>query len=180
MRQIIGLVGKISSGKGAASLYLKENYNAEIIKFSDFLRDILNTLYLEVNRKNLVLISSALRSYFGEDIIAKAVARKILNLNCDLLVVDGIRRVDDIKYLKNIPEFKLVYIEADPKVRHARLIERNQNTDDKNKTFSEFLKDEELETEKTIDEVAKQSSIIISNNNSLDNLYLQINNLIIN
>lgn len=163
---IIALVGKIAAGKGTAALYLKNNYNANTYRFSTMLRDILNRLHLEVSRPNLQSISECLREKFGGDILAKVIADDVKADPGKIIVIDGVRRQDDIKYLWELPEFKLVKIETDPKIRYERLIARGENDDDQKKTYEEFLEDEQREAELEIPKVMKHAQLTLNNNSS--------------
>ncbi|MFA4834095.1 MAG: AAA family ATPase [Patescibacteria group bacterium] len=175
---IIGLVGKISAGKGTAADYLKDNYSANTYRFSTMLRDILNRLHLEVSRPNLQSISECLREKFSGDILAKVIADDVKADPEKLLVIDGIRRQDDIKYLRELPEFKLVKIETDSKTRYQRLINRGENQDDQKKTYEEFLQDEQREAELEIPKVMESAQLALDNNSSREKLYQQIDELI--
>jgi dephospho-CoA kinase len=52
MKVVIGLTGKIASGKGTIKKYLVEIHNAEECRFSTVLRDILTRLNIENSREN--------------------------------------------------------------------------------------------------------------------------------
>lgn len=175
---IIGLVGEIASGKGLAVKYLAEKYGAASCRFSTPLRDVLSRLCLEINRKNMQDISRILREHFGQNLLAKVTANDAQNATSAVVVVDGIRRPADIEYLAKLPEFKLVYITADIKIRYERLIKREENTDDKNKTFEQFIKDHEAETEILIPEIGKNANDKIDNNGTEEELYKQIDKII--
>ncbi len=175
---IIGLTGKMASGKGAIAEFGKEKYEAEIFQFSTVFREVLKRLHLEINRTNMSGLSTILREKFGQDLIAKVVAEDVRKANSSLIIVDGIRRIADIKYLEKIPGFKLVRVVTDPKIRYNRLVERNQNLGDNKKTFEDFLADEQLETEQTIGEIMHKSDLEINNNGNFDTLHEQINSLI--
>lgn len=177
---IIGLIGEIAAGKGAAVEYLVKKYNASSYRFSTPLRDLLNRLYLEINRKNMQDISTILRGRFGQGLLANSIAEDVKNDNNKIIVVDGIRRPADIKYLKKLPEFKLVYITAEAKTRYRRLLERGENEDDKNKTFKQFLKDHEAETELEIPEIGGTADYKIDNSGPIEELHRQIDKIIIN
>lgn len=175
---ILGFVGQIASGKGTAAAYLKEKHQASVHRFSTMLRDVLNRLYLEVNRDNLQKLSSATREYFGSDTLSKVIAEDVKKDDNRLLVIDGIRRPDDVKYLKNIPGFILVNISADIEKKYERIISRNENTDDTKKTLEEFKNDHEREAEVQINEIAKQATEHIDNNETLEKLYEQLDTLV--
>jgi len=176
---ILGLVGQISSGKGSVSEYLREKYNASFYHFSTPLRKTLKILDLEENRKNMAKLSQTLRKTFGQDLLAKIITSNVGGDKNKIIVVDCIRRIDDIKYLKDLPKFKLLYIKTDKKTRYKRLIERSENKDDKVKTYKEFLNDEKLETEIDIAKIGKKAKLIINNNKNLKELHKQIDKIIL-
>lgn len=178
MKKIIGLVGHIACGKGTISEYLEKNYKASTYRFSTILRDVLNRLHIELTRENLQDISTLLRQRFGEDLLAKVMANDVKNDNTEIIVVDGIRRMADIKYLSELDNFILVSIEAEPKIRYERLVKRNENTGDSTKTFQEFLRDQEKEADAEIPEVMKNAKAITNNDSDFEELYKQIDNLI--
>ena len=175
---ILGFTGLIACGKGTATQYLKEQYGAETFRFSTMLRDVLDRLYLGHSRENMSGISRILREFFGQDLMAKVMAKDVENSQAELIVVDGIRRMEDVKYLRALPNFKLVSIEADMKIRYERLLQRGENPDDKNKTWEEFVVDHQLETELTILDTMKAADIIINNDNSLEDLQEQLDKLL--
>jgi dephospho-CoA kinase len=177
-KMIIGLVGEIASGKGTAAKYLEKKYKAQTIRFSTPLRDVANRLYLEINRSNLQSLSTTLREKFGQDLLAKIIVHDALAAKSNIVVVDGIRRLDDIKHLLKMPQFKLVYITADIKTRFERLKNRNENKDDHQKTFTQFIKDNSAETELTIPLVAKKAKIKIDNGAGLKELHKNLDSII--
>ncbi|MBT4349188.1 AAA family ATPase [bacterium] len=175
---ILGFTGLISCGKGTAAKHFKEKYNAETFRFSTMLRDVLDRLYLKHSRDNMSGISTVLREFFGQDLMAKVMAKDVDSSKSQLIIVDGIRRMDDVKYLRKLPNFKLASIEADMKIRYERLISRSENPDDKTKTWEEFEADHKLETELTILDTMKAADIIINNNSSLEDFKKQLDKLV--
>lgn len=175
---IFGFSGLMASGKGTAAKYLEENYHAETFRFSTILRAVLDRLFLEHSRDNLIKLSEVLRGTFGEDLLAKVIARDAEASSHKLVVVEGIRRLADIAYLQQIPGFILVEIAADIDVRYQRIIERRENPDDATKTFEQFLKDHERSTEISIPEVIAKATERIDNNGSLEELHRQLDTLV--
>lgn len=147
---IIGLAGQLACGKGTVAEYLKEKYGASVYRYSTMLRDVLSRLYLEINRINMQDLSAILRKKFGEDILAKVMTEDVEKDLNKLIVVDGIRRMDDIKYLINEKGFLLTKVTAKPETRYKRITGRGENTDDTKKTFAQFLKDEKNKTDASI------------------------------
>ncbi|PIZ94255.1 MAG: hypothetical protein COX81_04035 [Candidatus Magasanikbacteria bacterium CG_4_10_14_0_2_um_filter_37_12] len=178
MKLILGFVGQMASGKGTAVEYLKEKYGASTYRFSAMLKDVLDRLYLEVNRKNLQIISQALRENFGEDTLAKVMAEDVKNDPNKIIAIDGVRRPGDVVHLNNIPGFVLINITADIEKRFDRLTNRGEKSDDNEKTFAEFQEDHTREAELKIEEIASTVQETIDNNGSLEELYEQLDNLI--
>jgi len=178
MKLILGLVGQIASGKGSVSKYLREKYHASFYHFSAPLRKTLRIWHLEQNRQNIAALSKCLRDTFGQDLLAKAITQDIQNDQSEIIAVDSVRRLADIKYLKDLPEFKLLYIETSPEVRYKRLTERGENQDDCSKTYKEFLRDNELESEQEIIKIGKTAQLKINNDGTVKDLESQIDKII--
>ncbi len=175
---ILGLVGSLASGKETTKNYLAEKYNAKDCRFSSILRDVLSRVAVPNSRENLQKVSTILRANFGENLLAKAIANDASKLDADVVVIDGVRRFTDIEHLKDLPDFILVKIDADPKIRYERMKLRNENEGDDKKTFEEFLKDHESEADKQIPEVMKTAKYSIDNSGSFEDLYKQIDEIV--
>lgn len=171
---IIGFSGLLASGKGTAAKYLEQKYKASSYRFSTIMRDMLHRIYLEQTRDNMIKMSETIRATFGEEILAKTIAKDAENDINPIVVVDGIRRLADITHLTNLDNFILVEIFAEPQTRFQRLVKRGENPDDTTKTFEQFLADHERSTEKTIQEVIPFAKEKIDNNGTFDELYAQI------
>ncbi len=175
---ILGLVGPMASGKGTVKEYIVKKYKAEDCRFSTILRDLLKRLSLEINRKNMQDISTVLRGHFGEDLLAKVIANDVKAMKSDVVIVDGVRRMADIAYLKELPGFKLVAIDADPKIRYERMKSRNENPGDDQKTLEQFLADHKREADEEIPAVMKRADLTIDNSGSVEELKKQIDNIL--
>ncbi len=175
---IFGLVGTLASGKEETKKYLVSKYNAQDCRFSTILREVLNRAAIPVSRENLQKISTVLRSNFGEDLLAKAIAVDASKLNADIVVIDGVRRPTDIEHLNKLPNFFLIKIDADPRVRYDRSVIRNENEGDDKKTFEEFINDHESEADSLIPVVMKEAKYSIDNNGTKEDLYKQIDNIV--
>lgn len=176
-KKIIGLVGLIASGKGVAKNYLIKEYEAIEFRFSSILREALDVLGIEQTRDNIISLSTWSRENFGNDLLAKAMAKHVKNSKKNIIVIDGIRRMDDILYLKDLPGFKMIAIEADSELRYKRSIIRNENPGDKEKNYEQFLKDHQKETEITIPETMNNADYKIINEGSLEDYYKEIDKI---
>ena len=171
---IIGLTGPNASGKGEVKKYLEKKCQAVSFKFSDILRDILQRLYVTINRENLQDLSTDLRKRFGNDVLAKTIAQDAINSSEKTIVIDGVRRLDDIKYLLPLNNFKLVSVDADAHLRYERLKLRNENEGDENKTLEQFMLEEKKEAEQEIPKVMAAAHFQLDNNQDLSSLHKQI------
>lgn len=171
---ILGFVGKLSSGKGTIAKYLQEKHQAEVVMFSQSLRDVLDRFYLPQTRDNMQAVSRGLREALGQDVIARVVAQDAQTAASAIVAVDGVRRPMDIVFLKELPGFALVFVDTEQKVRHERMTKRGQNPDDHLITFEEFQKKDVAEAESLIDEVAKEAKFTINNNGTPEELFAQV------
>ena len=96
----------------------------------------------------------------------------------DIVVIDGVRRMADIVYLKDLPYFKLIYIDADLEARYKRVVDRDENDNDSEKTLDDFKKDQELESEAQISDLRNYAEHIVDNNGTYRDLYGQIDEII--
>jgi len=175
---ILGIAGEIASGKGTVTQYIINEHKANSYRFSDMLRDILKRLYTEHSRENMQKLSTAIRENYGEDIMAKVMMEDVKNDNHDIVIVEGIRRLADILYLKKLSGYKLVYIEADMEKRYERIIHRDENPDDKGKTFKEFSQEHEQESELQIKDLKNYADFVLDNNGEFKDLYKQIDEIV--
>ncbi len=175
---IFGLVGQMASGKDTVKLYLEKNYQAKSCRFSEILRNILDILGLENSRSNLQDLSTNLRKLYGEDILAKTIVNQVGKIEASIVVIDGVRRMADIKYLNDLDNFFLISLEAELKIRYQRLIKRAENENDDKKTYQQFIEDHQKEAELQIEGVMKKANYHLDNNNNFASLYNQIDKII--
>lgn len=175
---ILGITGEMGSGKGTIAKHVVEEKNGSAHRFSTILRDILDRVYLEQSRDNMQALSTVMRKTFGEDLMAKGMYHDAQNDEHEVVVVDGVRRMSDITYLRELPQFKLVYVEADMEKRFERISKRGENADDAKKTFEEFKKSHEDESELQIKELKSYANYVVNNDGTFADLYRQIDEII--
>lgn len=171
---ILGLVSMPGAGKGTAANYIKEKYGASMFRFSTALSDILKRLSLPVSRENLITLSEILRHGFGEDILAHVVESDALSDSSDVVVIDGVRRIDDLSGLEPLSQFRLVAIDAPPEIRYKRLINRGERAGEKDMTWEQFLTEEKAPTEVTIPPVMERATYKIDNSGDINTLHIQL------
>lgn len=175
MAIVIGVTGEMASGKDTVTEYLVEKYGAKKYRFSDVLRSILDLLYIPQTRENLTKLSILLRDGYGDELLAQVIEEKAKNdTDNALLVIDGIRRYQDIAHFSHLEGFTLWYVDASFETRYERLTMRTQNVDDSTKTEEEFRAEHELETEKGVPALKEHAQEVIKNEGLLDELHRKV------
>ncbi|MFA6183628.1 MAG: AAA family ATPase [Parcubacteria group bacterium] len=175
---ILGIAGEIAAGKGTTAKYLVEKCGASTHRFSTALRDVAKRMYLDESRENLQQLSTLMRDGFDDNILSRVIYNDVGKDSCEVVVIDGVRRMKDIEFLEKMPEFKLIYIEADLRKRYERITKRRENIDDKEKTFDEFRRDNKREAEIQIKYLKDEADFVIDNNGTLEELYAQIDKIV--
>lgn len=175
---ILGITGEMGSGKGTIAKHVNLEHKGSVHKFSTILRDVLDRLYLEQSRDNMQALSTIIRKTYGEDILAKGMYHDAQNDEHELVIVDGVRRMSDITFLKELPHFKLIYVDADIQNRYERIVKRGENPDDAKKTFAEFQKAHEDESEIQIRDLKNYANYIVNNDGVYADLYKQVDEII--
>ncbi len=175
---ILGLVGEIGSGKTTLTNYLKERYHARTFRFSDIMRDVLIRLHLEPSRTNLQDLSTVLRQQFGDDIFSKVMAADVVATTEEFVVVEGIRRPSDTRYLQMLSNFTIVAVEAAERTRFERITGRTEKPDDQQKTWEQFQKDGAQESESEITAIKTQAKYVVDNNGTIKDTFAQIEQII--
>jgi len=175
-RKILGLIGRIGSGKTVVADYLVEKYGAEYLRFSDVLRDILARVHKLDTRENLQNMGLALRKSFGEGILAETLREDILKSSSKLVVVDGVRYEDEYDMIKEVGG-RLVYVTAPDKTRYKRTVKRGTRGE-ADITFEQFMASEKKETERLIDILGGKADYRIENTGTLDDLRKRVDGII--
>ena len=138
---IIGVTGRIASGKGVLSDFL-QGKGFQYMRLSSFLYEEADRLGISKNRESMQALGNKLRRDEGNEILAKLIVKKIKQNNLSKIIIDSIRNPSEVKYLKeNLKDFKLISFDAPQKPRFERMLERNKINDPK--TWDEFLKADE-------------------------------------
>lgn len=175
MKLVLGLVGRIGSGKTAVSEYLQENYGAREHRFSQILMDILDRLNLPHERAHLQNLGKSLRAELGPDVIVNTFKHDLEKDQSDVLIVDGIRYENEVNMLKE-KNGVLIFVTASPEVRYERAVARGEKGETR-MTYEQFLESEKAETEKHIEMIKESADYVIDNSGTLDELYEKVDRI---
>jgi dCMP deaminase len=141
---IIGLTGKFAAGKGTVASYL-QGLGFEYHSLSDVLREELASRGVRESREALTELGNALRQQDGPAALALRIAPRLQDGGRH--IVDSIRNPAEVEVLRAVPGFYMIGVDADPRVRFARLVERARQGDPT--SFEQFAALEERETSST-------------------------------
>lgn len=172
----IGITGTIGAGKGEAVEFLKKK---GFVHFSarEFLFAEVRRRGLEPNRDSTNMVGEDLRRIHSAHYVIESLFNqaKKLGKNC---VIESVRTVGEIQFLRKQPNFSLLAIDADPKVRYERVVGRRSSLD--KVTFEKFLADEQRESVGTdpakmnLPDCIKLADVVIMNNGTKEELYTKV------
>lgn len=175
---ILGLIGRIGSGKTVAADYLVRKYGVGYLRFSDVLRDILQRIHKPDTRENLQNLGIALRKCFGEGVLAGVLRKDILASTREVIVVDGVRYEDEVQMIKDVGG-KIVYVTAPQELRFERTVGRGTRGES-GLTFQQFRENENRETEKMIDVLGERAEYRIDNTGTVEDLKRKVDAIVKN
>lgn len=174
---VIGLVGKRCSGKDTVSQHLAKAHG---FKTLDYTRDVLAPVLREqgkpITRESLVSLATEMRKH-GEDALTRKLCEKTSEGNW---VVSGVRFPAEVSRFKQEfgDSFILIAVEADARKRHERSVERAEKGEER-LSYEEFMRGEELPTEKVIPGVMASANFTLQNNGSVEELQKETDRLLI-
>jgi dephospho-CoA kinase len=131
---IIGLTGRIASGKGVIKDFLQEK-GFKYLTLSDVVREEAAQRGIPIERSSLQELGNEVRKKEGAGSWMRRLIKKI-QPGFDY-VIDGIRNPGEVDELRKIPGFYLIAVDAPQETRFKRFLSRAKPSDPK--TWEEFL-----------------------------------------
>lgn len=137
---IIGLTGSLCSGKGTIANHLIElGFHHQVL--SDRIRDEIRSRGQEITRTLLQDVGNELRLTYGGAILAERTCDLIANIQGNI-VIDGVRNPDEIEFLRNSLNAKIIGIHAPKEKRLEWYLERAKERGEDGKTLEIFERDD--------------------------------------
>jgi len=181
----IGVVGQIAVGKGVLVDYLKKEFG--FVSFS-----LSSIIHEEVKKRNInrfdrtILqdIGDDLRKQEGDAVLAKKAIETLKKTGKNKVVIEGIRNPGEIEYLKKNPNFILVGVKANRKLRFKRLLKRGKSWDPKN--WNDFVKVDRRDlgigqkrSGQQVGRCLNYCDFILTNNKDTNDFHRKVHNLLL-
>ncbi|GEM_PF-1388867 len=173
MSIVIATVAEKGAGKGLFIELVKEllpDKKVISVRFSDIWRQMLHLLNKEESRENISNLATAIRALFHDDgILVGAMQKRLANIDADIIILDGVRKEEEVKPLVRERKGLLVYIAASPEVRFERRSAHAETTDEVGMNWEQFMHQESIATEVTIRHIGEtMADVTIENNGTVD------------
>ena len=174
---VIGLTGTYGAGKGTIVEFLKSKGFKHFSVSEDYLVPEIKRRGLPVNRDSMILVANDLRNKHGSSFIVKELY-KLAEASGSNSIIESIRTVGEVEELKKLPNFLLLAVDADRKVRYERALLRNSSKD--HVSFEEFSKKEDLElssddpNKQNLSACISMADVVFNNNGSKEDLFSKV------
>jgi dephospho-CoA kinase len=175
--KIIGITGTLGAGKGTIVDYLVREKGFIHFSVRQYLIGVIEKKGLPVNRDSMVITANELRARQNPAFIIQELYNKAQKERKNA-VIESIRTPGEVEFLKRQGDFILLAVDADPKIRFKRIVNRKSSTD--HIDYKTFIEDEKREMTSTdpnnqnIRKCIEMADIVLTNNGSIDDLYEQI------
>ena len=89
--------------------------------------------------------------------------KDIVKSNKKIVVIDGFRKMGELKFFRGINNFILINVKADLTTRYRRIMNRGEKVDEKMKSLKSFKNDHKLAADTDIVKVGKQADYTVDN-----------------
>jgi dephospho-CoA kinase len=182
---LLALAGTPASGKDTVADYLVSEYGFKHESGSDLIREHMKREKTKAKRRtDISKFTLEHLKVYGYAWPAKEILERLLAKLGKLegkIVVSSVRHPEQAKYLKE-RGFKIIYIDANPKIRYEREIARKRE-ESKGLSYKEWKKIDEMEyTGKTIPNsnlkaVKKYADFKIDNSGSMEDMEKKVDRL---
>lgn len=173
--KIIGVAGTNGSGKDSLGQILADDHGWMFVSGADFLREEAKKCGLPIEREVLRTISAEWRRKSGLGVLVDKAVEIFEKSDSKYkgLVIASLRNPGEVDRVHQLGG-KVVWVDADPKIRYQRIVSRLRSDEDR-KTYEEFLAEEQIEMNQEGDEavlnlaaVKAKADIFLENNDTLE------------
>ncbi|MHA2288551.1 MAG: AAA family ATPase [Promethearchaeota archaeon] len=158
--KVIGFCGLPGSGKSTVLKAIEDL--GVILTMGDVIRNEARERGIEPIDENLGKVANELREEFGQEIIAKKCVELIKNLKKNIVFIDGLRSLAEVKVFRNSWKFPIVAVIIDDTTRIERLLNRGRPDDPK--TLEEQAERDKREIAFGLNDVIDSANYKMDNN----------------
>lgn len=171
---IIGITGTLSSGKDTvAEYFIGKGFTA--FSTADELRSYMEQHKLPLDRDTMRDMGQRVRQEHGDDILERWAAAKFPH--GQPVIITAMRHPAGIEYLRTLPDFFLIAVDAPIELRFERALARGRIGDGVTLDIFRSQEDEERKTvgsAQQLDVVMGMADYVITNNGTLEELHAQL------
>jgi dephospho-CoA kinase len=172
-RLVIGITGRIGSGKTTVGRYLESKHGFQYLRYSEVLAE-----WLAKDPESKAHLQKVGWEVMAGGMQAELNRRLIARISPDGdVAVDGLRHPLDYETLSIsfTESFRLLYIDSPAKLRFERLNQKGKYAD-----FDSFDAADTHPVEQQIDSLRAKAALVIDNEESLQDLYAEVDGAISN
>jgi dephospho-CoA kinase len=172
-RLVVGITGRIGSGKTTVGRYLESRYGFQYLRYSEVLAD-----WLAKDPEGKAQLQKVGWEVMAGGMQAELNRRLIARITPDGdVAVDGLRHPLDNAALSNSfsASFRLLFIDSPPRLRFERLNQKGKYAD-----FPSFAAADSHPVEQHIDSLRVSAAQMIHNEDSLQQLYVAVDEAVRN
>lgn len=181
--KIIGVAGTNGSGKDTIAHILAEKHGYFSATATDMLGSELEQKGLPTDRQHKSALSAEWRRQSGMGVIVDKGVEQAEKAGYDKLVVGSLRHPGEVDRVHELGG-KVVWVDADPGLRYKRIRTNNRGRVEDDKTFEQFLSEEQAEMNQQGDSatlhvsaVKDKADVFIDNNfDTIDEFMSSIEN----
>ena len=126
--KVIGITGTIGAGKGTIVDYLMQHKGFDHFSVRGYLTREIEKRGMPLNRDSMVYVANELRTKHSPAFIIRELYREALLSGKDC-VIESLRAPGEVEALREVEYFKLLAVDADPRLRYERILKRASETD---------------------------------------------------
>ena len=126
--KLILVVGMPGAGKSIVVDTAKKEYGLPVYTMGDVVREETMKRYGVITPETMTRTARELREKYGPEYVAVKTLERI-GRDKDVVLIDGVRSLDEVEYFKKHGDVVIVAIHASPKTRFKRLLARKRPGD---------------------------------------------------
>lgn len=158
--KVIGLSGTNGSGKDTIAHLLRDEYGWLFADATQMLGDELTRRGMSHERANKANLSAEWRRQYGMAAIVDKAVEIFEAGDYQGLIVGSLRHPGEADKVHELGGGTMLWVDADPRVRYDRIASNNRGRVEDQKTFEEFLAEQEREMTPTGDEATLNMSAV--------------------